>query len=271
MRAPAAIRMVFFALAVTSVPAFAVTAISSCADATISASGNYVVNADLACGIAINNSNVSVKLNGHLITGPGSGVGISTFGGDHIAIEGPGLIQNFDAGVQFLNCNYCQVALVTLAHNKNGLTLQFASFATIGSNVIVANGTGLGLTFVAKSTLQYNDVTGNSNSGISLRGTSEITVNNNVVSGNMIDGIAVTFISGLGNSFLRAYSNTANGNGEAGIDIVSGGGQPDQGNQFFNNTAKGNGTFDLLDQNPSCGTDIWSTDVFFVRNQACVR
>ncbi len=271
MRAPSVLGMAFFALAAISVPAFAVTSINSCADANISASGNYVVNADLTCGISISNSNVSVKLNGHLITGPGSGFGIGTFSGDHIVIEGPGLIQNFDAGVQFSNCNYCQVGLVTLAHNKSGLILQFASFATIGSNVMVANGTGLALTFVTKSTLQYNDVTGNSNSGISLRGTSEVTVNNNVVSGNAIDGMAFTFISALGNSFLRVYSNTANGNGQAGLDIVSGPGQPDQGNQFFNNTAKGNGTFDLLDQNPSCGTDIWSSDTFFVRNQACVR
>jgi parallel beta-helix repeat protein len=271
MRAPAVLGMAFFTLGATSIPVLAVTSINSCADATISASGNYVVNADLTCGIAINNSNVSLQLNGHVVTGPGSGVGIGTFGGDHIVIEGPGLVQNFDAGVQFSNCNYCQVGLVTLAHNQNGLTLQFASFATIGSNVIVANGTGLALTFVTKSTLQYNDVTGNNKSGISLRGTSEITINNNVASGNGIDGMAFTSISALGNSFLRVYSNTANGNGGAGIDIVSGPGQPDQGNQFFNNAARGNGTFDLLDQNPSCGADIWSSDIFFLRNQACVR
>src|SRR5262249_27609105 len=109
------------------------------------------------------------------------------------------------------------------------------------------------------------------NSGMSLRGTSEVTINNNVVSGNKAGGMTFTFISALGNSFLRVYSNTANGNGQSGIDIVSGPGQPDQGNQFFNNTARGNGTFDLLDQNPSCGADLWSSDVFFLRNQACVR
>jgi hypothetical protein len=63
--------------------AWAAISIASC-KFIISAPGNYVVTADLTCngddGIDINASNVSVNLNGHLITsvsGVNSGLGIA--------------------------------------------------------------------------------------------------------------------------------------------------------------------------------------------------
>src|SRR5262245_12777316 len=75
-------------LALTA-PTWAETPINSCADANISSPGNYSLGVDLACGISIGASNVSLKLNGHKITGTGnSGAGI--FAGssiNHVAIQ----------------------------------------------------------------------------------------------------------------------------------------------------------------------------------------
>ena len=78
--------------------AWAVTPIASC-PFIITVPGNYVVTADLTCagsGINITSSNVTLNLNGHIITGPGLTATIGIYLGsatptrlDHVSISGP--------------------------------------------------------------------------------------------------------------------------------------------------------------------------------------
>src|ERR1700690_1006568 len=109
------------ALTAGAVPVWAETPINTCADTDISSPGTYVLNADLSCGINIRASNVSLKLNGHKLTGSGGGDGIGAISAsiNHVGIEGPGLVQNFTDGGVLVSCDYCQVALVTFAHNSS--------------------------------------------------------------------------------------------------------------------------------------------------------
>ena len=73
----------------------------------------------------------------------------------------------------------------------------------------------------------------------------------------------------------RVSSNTTNGNGVAGIGVVSSAlSAISLGNEIFSNTQSfGNTTWDLADGNlvPPCGTDFWGSNVFFTKNQACVK
>lgn len=281
------------ALLGTAVPASADTPITACGY-VITAPGNYGVAADLTCAanvtaVTINASNVTLKLNGYIITGSG----IATAGGgivvsplpipipppyppqprlNHVGIAGPGLIQAFQAGVTIINTDYSQVSGVTAAHNGEGFFALDNTYLTVTSNQFVANtGGGMNTGSNTSSTFSYNDVSGNGY-GLWLAAGSGNTVNNNTARGNGGDGITIA------DNYTRVYSNVTNGNGTGasggdGIDLYFTQFQGDQpypffptGNQFFNNTsAVGNGTFDIQDQT-ACGLNYWSNDVFFIAN-----
>jgi parallel beta-helix repeat protein len=136
----------------------------------IAAPGNYVVTANLTCrgdnGITIAGSNVSLNLNGHIITGSGSGVGIfvSPTSGrlNHVGISGPGLIRTFSTGIEVSNTDDAQVSLVTVAGNLMGIVGASLNRFTVGSNVIARSiNVGLGLQFSINTAVTGNQVVGN--------------------------------------------------------------------------------------------------------------
>lgn len=236
--------------------------------------------------IQITASNVSLKLNGHQITntaGGGSGIDVNPSGPphvSHVAIQGPGLIPGFQNGIFFLDADYSQVDFVTAANNTYGIFGFNTTSLTVGSNVLVRNGQwGLVVGNSTSGTIQNNEASGNgaataaggTGGGIGLGGASNgNTVNNNTASGNGPQSgtpvvAAGIVISGNGN---RVYGNTTDGNILAGIQIGSGG-----GNSIFSNISSvGNGKNDLEDDNPSCGTDSWSGNVFFTSNpSSCIH
>ena len=244
--------------------------IASCPFA-ISAPGNYVVTANLTCpgdGITITASNVSLNLNGHIMTGSTTGIGIflSPNSGrlNHVGISGPGLIQTFTFGIAISNIDDAQVSLVTVAGNREGVAAASVNRLNIGSNVIVRSiVVGLQMQFSMNVAVTGNQVVGNA-LGIQLAAGSA-TISGNTVSGNSGAGIDIDF----GGNTSRVSSNITNGNGGAGIVIVAGAGG---GNQIFSNTSSvGNGGFDLEDDNASCDANFWSSNVFFTKSQACVN
>ena len=277
----------------TAGPALAATSITTCGF-VISSPGNYTLDADLtACpldGIKVTASGVSISLNGHSITGVArccfAGIAINRpsptnfFSGirlNHVAVQGPGLIQTFGAGVEMVGTDYAQVALVTTAHNLDGIEAFDCSFLTLGSNVAVANSLyGLSLGAVSNSVVQYNDASGNS-TGIFLGGFNGAnsfanTLNNNTVNangyGNSSSGLGNGIEVAAGSTTSRIVANVTNGNTLAGIVIDQGA----TGNQVFHNSSSaGNVTFDLQDGNAACSSDFWSDNVFFTRSQACIH
>jgi len=243
--------------------------IASCPFAIL-APGNYVVTANLTCpagdGITITASNVSLNLNGHIITGSGSGDGIRvapTSGRlNHVGISGPGLIRTFELGIEVRSSDDAQVSLMTVAGNSAGVLGADVNRLTIGSNVIARNPNGgLGLSVSVNATVTGNQVVGNG-IGIGFNVGSGNTFSGNTVSGNSAQGIGIS----ANNS--RVSSNITNGNGGAGIVVFAG----VSGNQIFSNTSSvGNAGFDLRDDNASCDANFWSSNVFFTKNQACVN
>lgn len=271
--------------ALAGTQAWAVTPIASC-PFTISAPGNYVVTADLTCmGVAINvnASNVTVSLNGHIITSVvginGVGISVSPVAGprlNHVGISGPGVIQGFNTGdISIQLADYVQVTRTTLVGSAllGGIFAQNVTYLTVAGNVIAANG-GVGLTLAQSNGAQ---VTGNqivaNLVGIFLQSGDSNALAGNDASGNTQSGI------GLGANFgpvpltnTRVSSNTTNGNGLSGIQVF-----PllvgSFGNEIFSNVSSvGNKAFDMEDDNPGCGTDFWSSNVFFTKSPvACIH
>ena len=230
--------------------AWAVTPIASC-PFTISASGNYIVTADLlTCagdGIDINASNVTVNLNGHIITGSatvlGTGIAVNTSGSprlNHIGISGPGLIESFGGGIFIQNSDYVQVSQTTVAGNIfGGVGGENVTYLTVGGNVIVANGSPynppyptvdtFGLLLLQSTGVQVtgNQVVGNRGDGIVLQSGDSNTLTGNVASGNAGSGILMgdtSFFDSQTTAPLtnsRVSSNTTNGNLWVGIGVES--------------------------------------------------
>jgi len=261
------------ALAATVAPAMAgFIPISSC-PFTISTPGDYQLTTNLACGgnaITINVSGVSLKLNGYTITaGSAASSAILVQGTgqlNHVTVSGPGLITGpFVSGVNILNTDYAQVSQVTVMGTINGgIVVGSSNYATVGSNVADHNSDyGIYLGDCNHCTVSGNDASGNGTGGaggINFVGGSNNTVNNNTANGNNFFGIAIN------SPGTRAFANVANGNSNLGIWVDS------IGVEVFNNTsAVANGGFDLYDSNTGCAGTVWSSDVFFTANQACVK
>jgi parallel beta-helix repeat protein len=276
---------VFLGIALIAIPAQAAfTDISNCT--TITQPGDYQVTADLSGGgagcIDITASNVSLKLNGHVIAGSGAGGGGITVSGagrlNHIGIEGPGLIKGFVNGITLNSTDYSQVNRVTLSRNLAiGIIAVNSTFLTLGYNVTTQNGAfGILLQDCTNSAVAFNEMNGNgggppSNNagGLWLSGGGNNQVNNNQASGNgQSSGIFNSGIVILANG-NRIYNNSTDGNFGPGIEVTAGAAN----NQIFSNLSSvGNHGSDLQDDNPNCGTNVWVDNVAFTKNPAsCVK
>jgi parallel beta-helix repeat protein len=279
------VSFVFLGIALIAIPAQAAfTDISNCT--TINQPGDYQVTADLSTGsgdcIDITVSNVSLKLNGHTISGgllPSIGIFVSGAGRlNHVGIEGPGLIKGFGNGIELNNTDYSQVNRVTVSNTSIGIFSIGATFLTLGYNVTTQNGVwGIALQSSTNSVVAFNEMNGNgilsgsgNRGGLFLFNGSNNQVNSNQASanGNPTSG---TFNSGIvisanGN---RVYNNSTDGNISAGIEVAAGAAN----NQIFSNlSSAGNGGFDLLDHNTNCGTNVWVDNVAFTKSpSSCVK
>jgi parallel beta-helix repeat protein len=284
--------VVMIVLTGSALPASAATSIASC-PFTITAPGNYVVTADLNCAgdaIDVQSSNVSVSLNGHIITGPGTvsdwgavkftgSIGVKVTGAgrlNHVIIEGPGLIRKFAEGVLFLNADYCQVNLVTASSNNAGIEGLTVTYLTLGSDVTGSNADyGVFLAGSINGAVTNNDASGNLMNGIYVGATTATpgshigpglnsgssisnTVINNTANGND-EGIVIEADGS------RVIGNVTNGNR---IGIRAGG----MGNQIFSNKSSvANAVFDLSADETACIWSLWSDNIFFTRNQVCIH
>lgn len=119
-------------------------------------------------------------------------------------------------------------------------------------------------------TITDNLSTSNANDGIYVagRGFGGDTIHGNSAHGNGNDGIE---LSGTSSPLPGATGDTVTGNDAS--NNKHDGIQADAGsasNTLSENTAKGNPTFDAEDDNATCGTNTWSSDVFGTVNQFCV-
>ena len=154
------------------------------------ANTNAVVTQDLVCsgvGILANAHGITIDLNGHVLTGNYSDVGIRDLSSDDVSIKN-GVLRNFSVGVAVLN-------------NHHGVTV---------SNVVVAGNTDQGIYIDgASAKVVSSTAAGNGKAGIQLNRESA-SITSSIAAGNGLHGL---WITGDGSSVKSssAFANAQNG------------------------------------------------------------
>ena len=192
----------------------------------ISSPGNFVLSRNLTASgdcLTLTSSNINVDMNGHSISGDGTGNGIVGNNITNIVIN-DGTIKHFDTGIK-----------LTLSSGDVGdQTIQ---------NMTVSNNTTGGI-LIDGCCDTFVNITANSNGGIGLRNNDgDSTVTNVVTNGNGGDGMHL-----LACCYVVEHV-TANGNGGAGIfsdDCCS----------AVNDTIASNNSGDGIDLEGCCSTVV---------------
>ena len=180
---------------------------------------NLKLDHDLTCagdGLIVGADGIRLNLNGHAISGSGSGVGISVIGRTGVSIVG-GTLRNFQTGVLVLNSTAIQIRDNQFAGNVDGVDLQAGSVAnTIKANhfqdhrtrgIMLRGGTSANV--IKENTLSGNRV------GILVNGPVGTTVKENTVSFSTLAGIRI----GVTATDNLIAENTVVSN-PAGIDFI---------------------------------------------------
>ena len=182
------------------------TPIGACG--TIDAPGSYVVIKNLAAvGTCLNITadNVTIDLNGFVLSGDGTGSGIGTNG----TLANPrlgiavhhGTVTGFDDGINFFRADSSAVVGVR-ATNNTGNGIQVGSVGTVRNSTAHGNGFN-GIIAGSASKVTGNSATDNDNVGITAEANS--TVTGNTVRGNGQQGFVVECP-------LNLIGNTSTGN-----------------------------------------------------------
>lgn len=211
---------------------------------TITESGEWTLVNNLNCvgvdGITISASNVTLNLNDHDLTGSSTNIGIHTLDHERIKIFGPSEIRGFSVGVL----------------NERGNEV-------IVGNILVTGASVAG--FVARDEHRlYWGVNGAEKNpvGFWLQSCKSCTLETNVALENIGDGFDIG-----GEDNRIADENQARENGAIGINVIAGA----KGIAVLHCDAWGNSTFDMADQNPTCGSDTWGWNQFNTRNVYCIH
>jgi parallel beta-helix repeat protein len=234
---------------------------------TIASPGEYYLPADCTGpGIIVAANDVHLKLDGHTMTGPGTGGsnGILATQISGLHLQGPGTITNYGAGIYLSgNVDNSHVEDLTVSNNSfqnvivwnsdqgdeindvtatdspnHGFTVYDSSQIKLDHDTALNNGGwGFAFTISTDSTLSASTASGNYG-GIFVNGYSGINVDGNASSNNIYSGIWLTNIS--------------------------------TDNQIHGNSAFGNGGFDLRDDNPACDSNNWEGNRFNSSNQPCI-
>jgi parallel beta-helix repeat protein len=196
---------------------------------------NVKLDHDLTCtgnGLTAGADGITIDLNGHTISGSGTGNGILAAGRIGVVITG-GTIRNFTIGVQLAGSTAVVVKGIRAIGNRDGIFLIGSSGNTIKENLASQN-TRVGVmlrpgainnstqNLVKENTLSDNTngvilvetpsgnsfteniITGSSNAGIALNG----GVSGNVIEENTFSGNATGILFNLGSTGLLPTANT---------------------------------------------------------------
>jgi len=224
---------------------------------TLSSPGAYVLERNLSATgncLIVAASNVSINLGGFVITGNGSGAGISDGGvaQSGITVRNGG-VAGFANGIDLRTSN--ALIIEGIRATGNGQVGIYAGYySLVRGNVAVGNGGadpngGGGIRISnspvgSSSTVSDNTASGNPGNGIMV--TTYSTVTGNTASENGNDGFDVVFGSTLSN-------NTAGHNGHDGFSI-------DCPSNMVGNTAQDNGSHNVHELG-SAGTCVYSNNL----------
>lgn len=160
---------------------------------------NLTLDHDLTCsgnGLIVGADGITINLNGHTITGPGSGVGINVPNRTGVLIVG-GTVRNFLAGVQLVNSTAIVVKDNRFTGNQDAVFLIGTSWSTVKENTAWQNtrvGVMLRPSGIRNSTQNVvveNTLTDNTNGIILVDTPTGNTVKENRISASSNAGINV--------------------------------------------------------------------------------
>jgi parallel beta-helix repeat protein len=194
---------------------------------------------DLVCtgdGLIIGADGISVDLNGHTVTGPGSGAGILVGGRADITIAG-GVIRNFAVAIRLNAATGVVIRNTEFAGNGEALDLQAGSIGNTVKENVFRDSTIRAIMLRSNSRdndIKSNILTGN-RIGILVFGGIDNQIKDNVVSGSGLAGIRLNVIA-TGNVIKH---NTVDAS-PVGIDFIVTPTGSATGNELKDNTLSGN-------------------------------
>ena len=212
--------------------------ISACG--TIAQPGSYVVIQNLAAAgdcLFVTADNVTIDLGGHVLTGDGTGAGVTSNADDgsprrNIAVRN-GTVTGFSNGISFVFYESIVIEGVRAVGNvNNGFELDESVFGTIAGNVAVGNGRN-GISGLSNGAIIHNTVANSGSDGIGGGGGNRIAGNTVTDSGrfgigtiggtvadNTVSRSTNTGINGLSGALVTG--NTSRLNGDDGIFVQKG-------------------------------------------------
>lgn len=194
---------------------------------------------DLTCtgpGLIVGADGITINLNGHTITGPGSGVGINVPNRTGVLIVG-GTVRNFLAGVQLVNSIAIVVKDNRFTGNQDAVFLIGTNGSTIKDNTAWQNtrvGVMLRPSGIRNSTqnlVAENTLTDNTNGIILVETPTGNVLRENMISGSTNAGINVN--GGVSGNVIQENAFIGNA---AGIRLNLATGLLPTGNSFIENT-----------------------------------
>lgn len=188
----------FLIAAIAARPAFAVQCGDEIrTDLKLTSNLNCLGTALSVTGPLPGSPNITIDLNGHDITGDGTGIGIFIFDGQ-VTLKGKGRISNFETGVSLATAFDVVIYDLTIESNQTGIALLRSGGVRIFDNTIRAgvNGQiGVLMSAVAHAALYRNTISGFSQYGIRIPSgdppdTSFPVISENVIRGNQT-GISI--------------------------------------------------------------------------------
>src|SRR5580765_697442 len=107
-------------------------------------------------------NNITIDLNGHNITGDGTGMGISIVA-TKVTLKGKGRISNFEVGVSLITARDVEIYDLTIENNQAGIALFRSSRVRIFDNAIRGGANGLSgviMSVVSHTALYRNTISG---------------------------------------------------------------------------------------------------------------
>ena len=183
------------------------------------------LTANLDCktdGLIVGADGITIDLNGFTLNGPGeksSKVGVMFADNDGVTVQGPGTIENFQAGALFSGGEDNKISKVTFMNNEIAIFETGAKNTAIEDNSMFDNSIGVAAHSSSGSTLTTNLFKANDLAGVTL-----VNSANNELSANTIQGS----VNGI---FLDGQSTKNNIDSNSvlknrGVDLNNGNGLP---------------------------------------------
>ena len=151
--------------------------------------GNVTLTANLNCtgdGLIVGDDGTTINLNGFGIFGPGAdsskvGIGVSE---DNVAINGPGIISGFQAGILATGAKELVANSLIMQNNQIAAFFTGADLASVEENIIKNNNIGVASHSASGISIENDLMDGNALAGVTFVNTDESAVTSNNVQGS---------------------------------------------------------------------------------------